>query len=170
MAGQNFGSISEAVSRIAARLSSASCGALTLGNPYGFGLALHPKDRPTEILDLAARVVEESDALRAPLSFAELTNRELAERLNTQQRQYLYRWGYPMVMEELCFQLTLTNRISAKSQAILEKAAAEHFAELIPTQFAIEDLCLFGEDSQTGMFHLLRRFPLKNENKKMGSV
>lgn len=160
--GQDLDSIAEAVSKIAARLSPASCGALILGNPYGFGLALYPKDRPTEILNLAARVVEDTDTLRAPLSFAELTNRELAESLNTQQRHYLYRWGYPMVMEELCFQLTLTNRISADNQAKLENAATEHFAGVIPTQFVIDDLCLFGEDSRTGMFHLLHRFPLKS--------
>ncbi len=158
--GQDGASIAAAVAEMAAHLSPARCDGLAVGNPYGFGVAFKPIGDETEILTLAAAVVERTDHLRAQLTPDEITQRERNENLNSRQREYLHRWGYPMVMEELSFQLTLSNRIAPEAQPVIEAAVARHFDGLLPVPFVIEDLCLFGEEADTGMFRLLQRYSL----------
>ena len=153
-------SIAKAVAAMATHLSSARCDGLEIGNPYGFGVAFKPIGDDTEILTLAASVVELTDRLRAPLTLDDIAQRERNENLNPRQREYLHRWGYPMVMEELSFQLTLSNRITPEVQPIMEAAVARHFEGLLPMPFVIEDLCLFGEEAKSGMFRLVHRYRL----------
>lgn len=158
--GQDSASIAAAVAGIASHLPPARCDGLAVGNPYGFGVAFIPLGDKTEILTLAAAVVERTDHLRAQLTPEEIAQRERSENLNPRQREYLPRWGYPMVMEELSFQLTLSNRVTPEVQPAVEAAVARHFEGLLPMPFAIEDLCLFGEEADTGKFRLLQRYPL----------
>lgn len=159
-AGQDQRSIASAIADIAAHLQPARCDGLDVGNPYGFGVALIPVGDEAEILALAAQVVALTDQLRAPLTEEEITQRERTENLNPRQREYLHRWGYPMVMEELSFQLTLSNRVASDVQLVLEEGVARHFAGLLPSPFVIEDLCLFGENAETGLFRILGRYRL----------
>ena len=77
--------------------------------------------------------------------------------LSTRQRDLLDRWGYPHVMEEFRFHLTLTDRLDEPEP--VRAALADYFAPVLPRPFVIEDLCLFGED-QSGRFHLLHRYAL----------
>lgn len=112
----------------------------------------------TALSDLAAEVVRVLDPFRAPLTEAEVARRR-PERLTPRQRDLLAVYGYPHVMEEFQFHLTLSGRLTAEDAPRLQTAAAAHFAGLIPQPFAVEDLCLCGED-QTGRFHLLHRYPL----------
>lgn len=158
--GQDGASIAKAVAAMATHLSSARCDGLEIGNPYGFGVAFKPIGDDTEILTLAASVVELTDRLRAPLTLDDIAQRERNENLNPRQREYLHRWGYPMVMEELSFQLTLSNRITPEVRPIMEAAVARHFEGLLPMPFVIEDLCLFGEEAKSGMFRLVHRYRL----------
>ncbi|MDA0891388.1 MAG: DUF1045 domain-containing protein [Proteobacteria bacterium] len=163
--GEDVVSVVACLADLAKRLEPARCDGLEVGNPYGFGLALKPVGDEAEILKLAAAVVEHTDYLRAPLRTDEIAQREQSENLNPRQRSYLHRWGYPMVMEELCFQLTLSNRIDPNVQTELETSASLHFNKVLPVPFVIEDLCLFGEEADTGMFRLLYRFPLNGSKR-----
>jgi len=158
--GKDEASVAACLADLAKRLEPARCDGLEVGNPYGFGLALKPVGEEAEILKLAAAVVEHTDCLRAPLRPDEIAQRELSENLNPRQRLYLHRWGYPMVMEELCFQLTLSNRIAPNVQLELGTRASLHFDKVLPVPFVIEDLCLFGEEADTGRVCLLQRYPL----------
>jgi Protein of unknown function (DUF1045) len=63
------------------------------------------------------------------------------------------------VMEEFQFHLTLSGKLDGAEAALVQRAADQHFAGLLPQPFVIEDLCLFGED-QDNRFHLLHRYPL----------
>lgn len=158
--GQDAATIAAAVADMASRLAPAQCEGLEIGNPYGFGLAFKPIGDETKILELAASVVEGTDGLRAPVSPEEFARRDAAERLTPRQRALYERWGYPMVMEELSFQLTLTNKIEQQLELALHDAITRHFCGLFPVPFLIEDLCLFGEEAGSGMFRLLNRYPL----------
>ena len=73
------------------------------------------------------------------------------------QRALLDRWGYPFVMEEFRFHLTLTDRLADPDP--VAAALETHFAPVLPRPFVIDDLCLFGEDP-SGHFHLLHRYAL----------
>lgn len=149
--------IGATVADLAARLAPVRCDSLQLQDLHGF-LALTPQGSTAALLDLAAAVVKGTDALRAPLTADEIARRGPG-RLSPHQRALLDRWGYPYVMEEFRFHLTLTDRlVPAEGEAVADVLAA-HFAPVLPLPFVIEDLCLFGEDT-LGRFHLLHRYAL----------
>jgi hypothetical protein len=143
------------VAGLAARLAPVVCDGLRLENLQGF-LALTPLGGEAALRDLAAAVVEGTNGLRSPLTAAEIARRR-PEGLSHRQRALLDLWGYPHVMEEFRFHLTLTDRLTdpAPVRQVLER----HFAPVLPSPFVIEDLCLFGED-MAGVFHLVHRYAL----------
>ena len=145
----------EAVAALAARLAPVVCEGLRIEVLDGF-LALTPVGCADALARFAAAVVEGTDALRAPLTEAEIARRR-PESLSPRQKALLHRWGYPFVMEEFRFHLTLTDRLDDPAPVLA--ALAAHFAPVLPRPFAIEDLCLFGEDAG-GRFHLLHRYAL----------
>lgn len=147
--------VRDRVAGLAARLLPVTCEGLRVETLHGF-VALTPLGCEAALLDLAAAVVEGTDDLRAPLSAAEIARRR-PDRLSPRQRELLDRWGYPFVMEEFRFHLTLTDRLEMPEPVRARLEA--HFAPVLPGPFVIEDLCLFGEDG-TGMFHLLHRYAL----------
>ena len=146
-----------AVEALAARLAPVTCDGLRMMDLHGF-LALIPQGCEAALQALAAAVVEGTDPLRAPLTGAEIARRK-PDQLSPRQRELLHRWGYPFVMEEFQFHLTLTDQLPQDQRAPLSAALRDHLAPVLPRPFVIEDLCLFGEDTQ-GRFHLLHRAPL----------
>ena len=82
-----------------------------VGSISGF-IAVIPADPPAELIRLAADCVSEFDAFRAPLTEADRARRN-PSRLTSAQRAHLDRWGYPYVMEEFRFHMTLTGRLDA---------------------------------------------------------
>jgi putative phosphonate metabolism protein len=154
-AGLGPGAAGETVAALAARLSPVRCEGLELADLEGF-LALVPRGDDGPLKALAAEVVEATDALRAPLSETEIARRR-PDRLTPHQRMLLDRWGYPFVMDEFRFHLTLTDRLAEPGP--VQAALARHFAPVLPEPFAVEDLCLFGEDA-SGRFHLVHRYAL----------
>ncbi|MDP2084015.1 MAG: DUF1045 domain-containing protein [Gemmobacter sp.] len=155
--GLDVAAIAAAVEGLAAQLAPAQGPGLRLADLHGF-LALVPDDEESAILRLGAAVVEGTEALRAPLTDAEIARRDPA-RLTPRQRSLLTRWGYPYVMDAFRFHLTLTNRLPPDRAADVTAAAQAHFAPHLPRPFMIADLCLFGEDAQ-GTFRLLHRYAL----------
>lgn len=145
----------EAMATLSRRLAPVVCEGLRLEIMDGF-LALTPEGCEAALLALGAAVVEATDPLRAPLTGAEIARRR-PETLSSRQRDLLGRWGYPFVMEEFRFHLTLTDRLVAP--APIAGVLEEHFAPVLPRPFVIEDLCLFGEDG-AGRFQLLHRHAL----------
>lgn len=147
--------IRDTVEELAGRLAPVICDGLQLEILHGF-LALTPLGCEAALLDLGAAVVEGTNHLRAPLTDAEIARRR-PERLSPRQRELLDRWGYPHVMEEFRFHLTLTDRLADPAPA--HAALQAHFAPVLPTPFVIEDLCLFGEGPD-GHFRFLHRYAL----------
>jgi hypothetical protein len=154
-AGLDQADVGSRVAALAARLSPVECHGLVIENLQGF-LALTPTGCEAALLELAAAVVEGTNDLRAPLTATEIARRR-PESLSPRQRDLLDRWGYPYVMEEFRFHLTLTDRLPEPGPTMA--ALSRHFAPVLPQPFRIEDLCLFGED-QAGRFHLLHRYAL----------
>lgn len=143
------------VSDLAARLRPVTCEGLRVEVLHGF-IALTPLGCEAALLQLGSAVVEGTNDLRAPLTEAEIARRR-PDRLSSRQRDLLDRWGYPHVMEEFRFHLTLTDRLDEPEP--VRGALADYFGPVLPRPFVIEDLCLFGEDA-TGHFHLMHRYAL----------
>lgn len=143
------------IAGLADRLAPVRCEGLRVETLHSF-VALIPLGCEAALLDLAAAVVEATNPLRAPLTAAEIARRQ-PERLSPRQRDLLDRWGYPHVMEEFRFHLTLTDALDDPEP--VRQALEAFFAPVLPCPFVIEDLCLFGEDDHS-RFHLLHRYAL----------
>lgn len=119
----------------------------------GSFLALTPLGDQTVLGHLAAQVVKGLDHFRAPPSETELTRRRAAG-LTASQEAHLMRWGYPYVMDEFRFHLTLTGKLD--DPGAIRAALAPHITPLLPAPFQVTALTLLGEDDD-GMFHDIHR-------------
>ena len=105
---------------------------------------------------LANRCVELTNRHRLPPKEDELAKRRAAN-LSPRQEDLLQRWGYPYVMEEWFFHLTLTHRLSPP-HAHLHAAATAHFDGVLNTHRAITEIAIFTQS--TGDFLIAERFKL----------
>jgi putative phosphonate metabolism protein len=149
--------IRRTVDGLAARMAPVRCQGLRLDSLDGF-LALTPEGCEADLHALAAAVVEATNPLRARLSAAERAKRR-PDQLSSRQRALLDLWGYPYVMDEFQFHLTLTDRLAVAESRAVRDVLHRVVSPVLPRPFVIEDLCLFGED-EAGRFHLLHRAAL----------
>lgn len=121
-------------------------------------LALRPVGDSTALDRLAARAVEALDGFRAPAPEAEMTRRRAAG-LSPAQEENLARWGYPYVMGEFRFHITLSGKLARPALGGVEAALTRDLVPLLPSPFEIGELALVGEDAE-GRFHLIHRYAL----------
>jgi len=155
--GARAADLAEATARLAASLKKIEFSGLQMVDLGSF-LALVPQGNTKALQHLAAEVVRRLDPYRAALTDAEIARRK-PERLTVRQRDLLTAYGYPYVMEEFQFHLTLSSQLTDAEREIVAQAAAAHFSGVLPQPFCLRDLCLCGED-EAGRFHLLQRYSL----------
>lgn len=124
----------------------------------GSFVALTPEGDLTALANLAAQVLQKLDGFRAPASADELARRRRAG-LTPLQETNLKNWGYPYVLEEFKFHITLSGKLNPQDGDALFAAAQEWFAPVISTPLHLRSLTLVGEAGD-GRFHALHRFPL----------
>lgn len=78
-------------------------------------IALRPIEQCEDLTQLAKSCVREFDPFRAPASDKERNKRMQAD-LSDKQIKLLQKWGYPYVMSEFRFHLTLTERLKGKER------------------------------------------------------
>ncbi|MEM9853686.1 MAG: DUF1045 domain-containing protein [Pseudomonadota bacterium] len=119
-------------------------------------LALVPR-APDPWAQMAAALVAGLEAFRAPASEAELAKRRKSG-LNARQDALLLRWGYPFVMEEFRFHMTLSGRLEADERARMAQAAKEHFAAPLAAVLPVASLSLCAERPD-GRFEWIEELP-----------
>ncbi len=121
-------------------------------------LALMQKESKAEMRELAADCVRHFDPMRALPGEAELEKRRAAG-LSAQQEQMLQRWGYPYVMGEFRFHMTLSKRIKdANERNALMQEILKHGAEAMATPVAVDAISVFQQESKKAPFTRLGRF------------
>ncbi|HTS93574.1 MAG TPA: DUF1045 domain-containing protein [Stellaceae bacterium] len=125
----------------------------------GSFLALAPRDSDAELNQLAADCVAAFDGFRAPPEAAELARRRRGG-LSSGQEAMLLRWGYPYVMDEFRFHMTLTGSLDGPLRARVGEALLAPLEAVLSDPLAIEDLVLCVEPQPLERFRVLRRFPL----------
>lgn len=156
-AGRSLADLEAAAEVFAARRAPIP---VTLGlRSLGGFLALMMTPPDHRVAALAADVVQELDGFRALPSEAELSRRREA-RLSAQQEALLQRWGYPYVMGEFHFHMTLTSRLpDGPERAAVVAALEPRVAPVVAEPVVIDAIALFVQERKGGPFLMVRRFP-----------
>ena len=155
--GQDANALSPAVEELAAALPPCRLEGLVLAR-LGRFLALVPSEQSAGLARLAASVVRDLDQFRAPPTEAELAKRRAAG-LTAGQEANLITWGYPYVMEQFRFHLTLSGKLDGEALEQVENDLKPRIAQLTLAPYDIDALTLLGE-ADDGLFHQLARFDL----------
>jgi hypothetical protein len=147
------------VARLAAGRAGAEIPRLTLARLGGF-FALVPGADATDLGKLADEVVTGLDDFRAPATEAELARRDPAA-LTPRQRELLAAWGYPYVLDEFRFHMTLTDRIPEVRRPEVERTLGEWFAPFAGVSVGIDALAVFTEPAPGAPFTLHAVHPLR---------
>lgn len=126
-------------------------------------IALVPRSMPSQLPDLAKRCVRELDTFRAPPDRDELARRRKAS-LTPAQDQLLMKWGYPYVMDEFRFHLTLTDKMDGSSRERLLPVLTDRAADAMGP-YQMDDICVVIEPTPGAPFELLARYPLGGSNR-----
>lgn len=156
--GVSADDLAEALSAEASVLGAVELPGLRLETLGGRFLALRPDGDEHALGALCAEVVSRFEPFRAAL-----TNEETAKRnplsLSPRQRELMATYGYPYVLDEFRFHMTLSGDLPPDELARIRAAAEAWFTPHLPRPFAVDALCLYGED-EAGRFHLLSRHTL----------
>jgi Protein of unknown function (DUF1045) len=151
-AGRTPEELDAAVARFAAGSAAAVAPRLTLARLGGF-FALVPGAEAPGLDALADEVVRAFDDFRAPPTEAELARRNQAS-LTPRQRELLSTWGYPYVLDEFGFHLTLTDRIPRERRAQVERVLSDWFGALLGADLPVDALAVFTEAEPRAPFRL----------------
>jgi putative phosphonate metabolism protein len=122
-------------------------------------IALVPGDPSHELQQLAADCVRAFEAFRASTT-AEDRARRKPERMTPRQVEYLDRFGYPFVMDEFRFHMTLTCRLDDHRRASILGLLRHRFNALALERLAIDRIALFRQDDASSRFHIVESWPL----------
>lgn len=129
-----------------------------VGSISGF-IAVIPSEPPPALIRLAADCVREFDEFRAPLTDADRSRRNPSA-LTEPQRAHLDRWGYPYVMEEFRFHMTLTCRLDNERRESVLAMLRDRFAATGLDTLAIDNITLFRQDDANFRFRIIGQYAL----------
>ncbi|MBD9445449.1 MULTISPECIES: DUF1045 domain-containing protein [unclassified Rhizobium] len=148
----------QVVEDFAARTSAFDIPELVLGQ-LGKFFALVPAFLHPPLQDFAATVVKSFEPFRAALSDADIARRN-PEKLSESQRANLLRWGYPYVMDDFGFHMTLTGQVPQERAGVMKAILAERFAAFIGRPLPICGLAVFVEEARGAPFKAHSWWPL----------
>jgi hypothetical protein len=124
-------------------------------------IALIPEDQPQALTDFAGKLVAAFDRFRAPLSTADREKRIANGKLSPRQIELLDRYGYPYVLEQFQFHMTVMDRLPAPAQASSLAAVREWFAPVLSHRYFLDRIVLFHETGTGAPFTRVADFPLR---------
>lgn len=154
--GQSLTGLQEELETLCQHLSPVPTEGLNL-TQLGRFLALTVQNPPPTLLALAGTAVKDLDPFRAPATAGELARRRQSN-LSARQDALLVDWGYPYVLDEFRFHITLTGKLSTDTASAVQSALQPALSAL-KKPFCLEALSLVGEDDN-GRFHEISRFGL----------
>ena len=107
-------------------------------------LAFTTEPQPAALTDFAALVVNFFEPQRAPLT-AEDVRRRLKAPLTPRQVELVERYGYPYVLEQFQFHMTLTDRLPLERRDEMQRRAVVWFADELKAPIMLDRLVVFHE-------------------------
>ncbi len=124
--------------------------------PLGHFLALVLTEPSPRMDELAAGCVRLFDLFRAPLT-PEDRERRHPDRLLAEQVALLDEWGYPFVLEQFQYHMTLTSEVEHDDRLKLEPVLRDILAD-VPLTTTVDGLVLCRQEGRNDRFVLQRRF------------
>ncbi len=124
-------------------------------------LALRETARSPLLQGLADACVRGTDRHRLRPDAAELARRRTA-RLSARQDEMLLRWGYPYVLQEWRFHVTLSRRLTDAEMARLMPAAELHLAAALAVKRRVTEIAVFTQLGDQA-FRIAKRIALRGE-------
>ncbi len=131
---------------------------LAVGSVGDF-VALVPDPEAPALAGIAAACVRALDAFRAPPDDANV-GRGDGKTLSARQTALLADWGYPYVMEEYRFHLTLSGSLAADERDEVAAVARVWFGAALQEPLRIDGLSLVHQPGAAAPFQVRARFPL----------
>jgi putative phosphonate metabolism protein len=132
-----------------------------VGSISGF-VAVIPAEPPPDLIRLAADCVSAFETFRAPLT-AEDRARRNPSQLTPRQCDHLDRWGYPYVMEEFRFHMTLTGRLGAERREPILTMLQKGFSAIGLDRLAIDRIAVFRQENAASRFRVLNHWKLRED-------
>jgi putative phosphonate metabolism protein len=160
--GETRAALEAELERFGPTRAQVEIGRLKVASIEGF-IALIPQNQSQALTAFAADVVTHFDRFRAPLTAIERDKRSGSGRLSPRQVELLDRYGYPYVLEEFQFHMTLTDRLRDADRDQIMAAAREWFAPVLERAYMLDRIALFHESAPGAPFVRLADFPLAQE-------
>ncbi|RYE08598.1 MAG: DUF1045 domain-containing protein [Hyphomicrobiales bacterium] len=117
-------------------------------------VALICEPQPKALTDFAADVVTALEPMRQPLSASE-RERRLKAPLTPRQIELVDQFGYPYVLDQFLFHMTLSDRLPAERREDLLAAATDWFAPALSETVLLDRLVIFDEPEPGAAFRRL---------------
>lgn len=158
--GQNAAMLETALVTFADSCPAFELPALEL-RALGHFFALVPQVSAPDLGRLAHRAVLELDSFRDELTDADRARRN-PERLSPRQRVLMEAHGYPFVLEEFRFHMTLTGPVTSPAvrENVAQALTASYARSRASAPLLVRDVALFMQPNGQERFRLVRRFPL----------
>jgi putative phosphonate metabolism protein len=123
-------------------------------------IAVVPAEPSIELERFASDCTSEFDSFRAPLTPEDRTRRNPSA-LTERQCGHLDRWGYPYVMEDFQFHMTLTGRLDAQRREPVLRMLRNSFSAIGIKTLAIDRIALFRQDDADSRFRIVSHWKLR---------
>ncbi|WP_207537138.1 DUF1045 domain-containing protein [Sabulicella rubraurantiaca] len=144
--------------RVAASIPGFDLPPLAVKTHKGF-LALREAEPSQPLQDLADALVTRLDRHRTPASEKDLERRRKAG-LTERQDRHLRDWGYPYVLEDFQFHVTLTRRLSDEEAARIRPEAEAHVSAVANRARRVRQVCVFTQREPDAPFLIAERLSL----------
>jgi putative phosphonate metabolism protein len=125
-------------------------------------IAIVPAEPSPELQRLAADCVTAFDPFRAPLTPADRERRN-PSKLTPRQREHLDAWGYPYVMEDFRFHMTLTGRLERPRREEVLAMLRHRFLAIKLEVLQVDRIALFRQDDGNARFRIIGHWPLRDQ-------
>jgi putative phosphonate metabolism protein len=132
-------------------------------------VAVVPAEPSADLGALAQHCVETFDRFRASMTPEDRARRR-PEALTARQVEQLDRFGYPYVLNDFRFHMTLTGRLTSERGAPVLAMLQEHFAALDLTSLRIDRIALFRQDDKSSRFRIVRQFTLVSTQHRISQL
>ena len=153
------GDLIAAAEHFASRTAPMPVGPLAMGLINGFVVLVPGQDNPGVLL-LASGCVRAFDLFRAPLS-ARDRERRMSSALSAPQIELLDRWGYPYVLDQFRFHMTLAGPVPEGQRNELRDKLWRAYRDRASSVVEIDALSVMRQDDPGARFKVLRRCRLK---------